>query len=271
MTNLRTFANLWTLWDHPGSGLAEWSLPQKVAAVAEQGFDGVMGEPGIGLGALSAANDLQFIAYSRLDVGDDFDKVLSACREEGAIVIQVHLGWHDTSADTALQLALRLDTASRAIGIEAVIETHRDTCTETPEKTQALQRGFFEATEGRDLSLVLDFSHHAIVKHLDPPFAPRLLGDPQLLRRTRWHHLRPFNGHHAQIPVILADQSLAPEMADWLELLDALFQQLRVSNLPEVWVCPELGPTRGGYGLSSFPPSWEQLVVLHQLIRQHWE
>jgi hypothetical protein len=197
MTTLRTFANLWTLWDHPAAGAAEWPLSKKIAAIAGAGFDGVMGDFRQGIGALAAASGLRYIAFSRLDVGDDFVEVLSRCRDEGAVVIQVHLGWHDTAADTALQLALRLDAAARQTGLEAVIETHRDTCTETPEKTVALQRAFRAATGGGEFPLLPDFSHHAVVKHLAPPFARRLLTEPDLVRRTRWHHLRPFNGHHA--------------------------------------------------------------------------
>jgi hypothetical protein len=268
--NLRTFANLWTLWDHPGSGAAEWSLAQKIAAVAVVGFDGVMGDAGQGIGALAAKNGLRFIVFSRLDARHDFRDVLTRCRDEGAVVIQVHLGWHDTPSDESLELALRLDAAARETGLEAVIETHRDTCTETPEKTEVLQRRFREASGGRELPLLLDFSHHAIVKHLDPPFARRLLTDPELIRRTRWHHLRPFNGHHAQIPVLAADGSPAPEMSDWLAFAEEIFQLLRTSPLPEIWVCPEIGPVRGGYGLSAFPPSWSQAVALNHLLKQLW-
>ena len=270
MPTLKTFANLWTLWDHPATGAAEWPLAKKISAIVAAGFDGVLGEPGQGVGALTAANGLRFLAFSRLNGEHDFAGVLARCRDEGAAVIQVHLGWHDTPTDTALQLALRLDAAARETGLEAVIETHRDTCTETPEKTEALQRAFRAATGGREMPLLLDFSHHAVVKHLDPPFAARLLAEPDLVRRTRWHHLRPFNGHHAQIPVLAPDGSLAPEMADWLAFVDEIFQLLRASPLPEVWVCPEIGPVRGGYGLSAFPPSWTQAIALLKLLKQHW-
>jgi hypothetical protein len=229
-----------------------------------------MSDPGQGIGALAAENKLNFIAFSRLDASYDFREVVSRSHEEGAVVLQVHLGWHDTSADDALEFALRLDQIAREAGIEAMIETHRDTCTETPEKTELLQRRFRKATSGRELPLLPDFSHHAIVKHLAPPFAPRLLTDPELIRRTRWHHLRPFNGHHAQIPVLTHDGSLAPEMADWLVFANEVLRLLRCSSLPEVWVCPEIGPRRGGYGLSAFPPSWPQAVALRQLLHEHW-
>jgi hypothetical protein len=271
MTALKTYINLWTLWEHPGSGAAEWSLAQKVAAIAQAGFDGVMGDVGQGIGALAAENKLRFIAFSRLDASSNFQECVSRCREENALVLQVHLGWHDTAGDTALEWALRLDQVSRAAGIQAWIETHRDTCTETPEKTEWLQARFREATGGRELALLPDFSHHAVVKHLAPPFASRLLTDPEWVRRTQWHHLRPFNGHHAQIPVLTQDGALAPEMEDWLVFADEILRLLHRSPLPEVWVCPEMGPLRGGYGLSAFPPSWTQALALRELLLEHWE
>jgi hypothetical protein len=270
MTRLRTFANLWTLWDHPKAGAAEWRLPEKIAALVKAGFDGVMGEPGSGIGGLAAANGLRYIAFQRLDGRQDYGDVLKRCQDEGAVVLQVHLGRHDTPLETSLELALRLDEASKTTGLEAVIETHRDTCTETPEKTALLQAQFRTATGGRELPLLLDFSHHAVVKHLDPPFGPRLLADSALVRRTRWHHFRPFNGHHAQIPVTTSSGEIAPEMADWLNFAGEIMDLLREGQQPEVWICPEVGPIRGGYGLSAFPPSWDQAVVLHALIRKLW-
>lgn len=271
MPTFRTFANLWTLRGHPGNGEAEWSLPQKISAMAKAGFDGVMGEVGQGMGALAAAHGMRFVAFSRLDARHDFHEVLKRCRNEDAMVLQVHLGWHDTPDDEALALALRLAGESDKAGVEAVIETHRDTCTETPEKTEKLRRDFRQASGGRELPLLLDFSHHAVVKHLDPPFASRLLADGGLVRRTRWHHLRPFNGHHAQIPVLAPGDSLTPEATEWFMFVDELFRLLHTSPLPEIWVCPEIGPVEGGYCLSTFPPSWETAITLLKLLLQHWD
>jgi hypothetical protein len=246
-------------------------LAQKISAVAKAGFDGVMGEAGQGTGALAAANGLRFIAFSRLDARNDFREVLKRCRDEGAMVLQAHLGWHNTPADEALALALRLVGESDTVGVEAVIETHRDTCTETPEKTEKLRRDFREAGGGRELPLLLDFSHHAVVKHLDPPFAPRLLADGDFIRRIRWHHLRPFNGHHTQIPVLAPDGSLTPEVVDWFKFVDELFRLLHASSLPEIWICPEIGPVEGGYGLSTFPPGWDTATTLLKMFREHWD
>lgn len=269
MPHLRTYANLWTLWDHPAPGAGEWTLAEKVAAARAAGFDGVMGDAGMGLGALARAEGLAFLAFARLDVADNFATALTRCRDEGAMVVQVHLGWHDTTAESALAMTQRLMTAARDVGIAVVIETHRDTCTETPEKTDALCAHFLAAT-GTPLPLLYDFSHHAVVKHLQPPFAPRVLTDAAAIRRARWFHLRPFNGHHAQIPVLTPSGALAPEMEDWLALIDALFALLRTSEHAELWVCPELGPVRGGYGLAAFPPSWQQAIALRSLLLDRW-
>lgn len=270
MPQLKTYANLWTLWDHPAPAPGEWTIEAKVAAVAAAGFDGVMGDAGTGVGSLAKENGLTFAAFQRLDERHDLHEALEAAKAEGAAVLQVHLGWHDTPADLALDLALRLDAASEAVGLPAVVETHRDTCTETPEKTEYLCDAFRKTT-GKDWSLLVDLSHHAVVKHLDPPYSKRLLEHPDALRRVTWHHLRPFNGHHAQVPVLTAHGALAPEMGDWIALVRDLFTILHTSELAELWVCPELGPLRGGYALSSFPDSWSQAVRLRQILLELWE
>ena len=267
---LKTYANLWTLWDHPVVGAGEWDPDHKAAEIAAAGFDGMMGDAGAGAGAAAARHGLAFIAFSRLDGRDDFDKVLFTARQEGAVVLQVHLGWHDTNTDDALRLALALSEASKRAGLEAVIETHRDTCTETPEKTVELQRRF-SAETGGDLPLLLDFSHHAVVKHLMPPWAPRLLEDAKLVRRSKWHHLRPFNGHHAQVPVLQADRrTLTDEAEEWLRFARELFAVMRTSRLQEFWVCPEIGPIRGGYGLTCFVPAWDEAVALRGRLVAEW-
>ena len=39
----------------------------------------------------------------------------------------------------------------------------------------------------------------------------------------------------------------------------------------EIFVCPELGPVEGGYGLSTFPNSWEDAKILRGEIERLWE
>lgn len=267
---LKTYANLWTLWDHPFKGAGEWDLYRKAAEIATAGFNGLMGEVGIGAGAAAERQGLSYIAFSRLDGGDNIEKVLLSAREEGAIVLQAHLGWHDTGADDALRWSLALCDVSKRAGLEVVIETHRDTCTETPEKTAELQRRF-RAESGREMPLLPDFSHHAIVKHIMPPWAPRLLEDGRLVRRSKWHHLRPFNGHHAQVPVLKADRrTFTDEAEEWMRFVRELFALMSTSPLQDFWVCPEIGPLRSGYGLSCFAPAWDEAVALRLRLVAEW-
>ncbi len=269
MTLLRTFANLWTLWDHPAAGPDEWSLEQKVSAIKSAGFDGVMGDPGAGVGALAREHGLKFIACRRLDDSDDMPALLAQCRSEGAMALQVHLGTHDTSAEEALALAMRLYAAAQEVGLEVVVETHRNSCIETLEKTDALGEDFRVAT-GKALPLVFDFSHLAVVMDVQPPFARTLLTDRWAVFSARWHHLRPFNGQHAQIPVLAPDGSLAPEMADWLNFVAELLRLLQAGPREELWVCPEIGPLRGGYNLAAYAASWRQAVALRHLLLELW-
>ncbi len=269
---LKTYANLWTLWDHPVAGEGEWDLGRKVGEIAATGFDGVMGDLGTGVGNAAKEHGLAYIAFSRLDGRHDFCQILLTARDEEAVVLQVHLGWHDTGADDALRWALALNEASRRLDLEAVIETHRDTCTETPEKTADLRRRFRAASGGMELPLLLDFSHPAVVKHLMPPWAPLLLDEPEVARRARWHHLRPFNGHHAQVPVLRSDhRTFTEEAEEWLRFVRELFAVMRSSPLPEVWFCPEIGPLRSGYGMSCFAPAWDEAVALRARLLAEWE
>ena len=271
MTALRTYANLWTLWDHPVSGVGEWTLEEKIGAIAAAGFDGVMGEPGAGLGGLARTQGLAFIAFRRLGEEHDLAFECARCREEAAVVLQVHLGWHDTPLATATRLAVDLVRAAEAENLPVVIETHRDTCTETPEKTDALRESFRQAYPGRELPLIWDFSHPAVVKHLSPPFSVRLLTDRETVRRSIWHHLRPFNGHHCQVPVMDGSGQLTPECLEWLQFAGEVLAVVHNGDLAEAWVCPEIGPVRGGYGLSGNPPAWKQAVRLRQILVDLWD
>ena len=89
-------------------------------------------------------------------------------KDAGARYINVQLADHDTFPDEALRLTLRLMEEADRIGeIEPAVEVHRDTCTETPEKTYALADGYFQRT-GELLPMTWDFSHLSVVKHLSP-------------------------------------------------------------------------------------------------------
>ncbi len=273
--SLRQFASLWTLSEHPSSA-KEWSLEKKIAAVKEAGFWGVSTLASPEVGRLAQKYKLGFIGHFGSNNPREFARLLSDCREAGAQHVNVQLGAHDTTAGEAVGLVLRLEDEAAKLGLEVSIESHRDTCTETPEKTCALADDYQKIT-GKLLPVTWDFSHHAVVKHLWPSdvYVPRLLARPDLIRHSQQFHFRPFNGHHCQIPVTDDHGKLAPEFKAWQPFAEALLKLWLKGNrgkAREIFVCPELGPIRpADYRLSCFPPSWNDAVVLAGEIDRLWK
>lgn len=269
---LRHIANLWTLMGHP-SPQAEWSLDKKLEAIKDAGFDGVCWAPSAELHEGCVRLGLIFVGGMASGDPAAFPEIVDDLKRFGARHVNVQLA-HDTlPADQALPLTLQLlDLASRR-GLLAAIETHRGTCTETPEKAYALADAYQKAT-GALLPLSCDFSHFAVVKHLVPSnFAERLLTRPDLIQNAQQFHLRPFNGHHVQVPITNGQGELTQEVLDWLPFAEATLRCWLDGNRDngrEIFVCPELGPVEGGYALSTFPNSWEDAKVLRVEIDKLW-
>ena len=270
---IRHIANLWTFMGHPAPG-REWSLDQKLAAIKAAGFDGVCwaGSPELRDGCWQ--HGLIFVGGMASGRAADFPRLLREQKDCGAVHVNVQLAADDTLTPEALELALALNREGRRIGVVPGIETHRGTCTETPEKLYALCDAYQTAT-GECLPLSIDLSHFAVVKHLVPAnFAARLLVRPELIQHARQFHFRPFNGHHAQVPITDGRGNLTPEVRDWLPFAEALLRCWLDGNRAgdrEIFICPELGPVAGGYALSTFPNSWEDAKVLREEIARLWE
>jgi sugar phosphate isomerase/epimerase len=269
---LRHIANLWTLMQHPSRG-AEWTLDQKLQAIKEAGFDGVCWAGSLELREGARRHGLIFIGGMASGNAAEFPELLDHLKRDGAHHVNVQLAAHDVLTPDALDLTLALMHEGKRLGLEPAVESHRGTCTETPEKTYALADAYQKAT-GELLPISWDFSHFAIVKHLLPSnFAQRLLVRPDLIQRAQQFHLRPFNGHHAQVPITDAQGNLTQEVKDWLPFAEALLNCWLAGNRStgrEIFVCPELGPVEGGYALSTFPNSWEDAKVLRVEIDHLW-
>lgn len=263
---LRHIANLWSLMDH------SWPLERQIEAVKAAGFDGFTTFARPEEARLAQKYGLILVGYVSSGNAADFPALLAACRDAGVTHVNVQLADHDTPTADALPLALRLMAEGRQLGLQPAIEVHRDTCTETPEKTYALADAYQQAT-GELLPFTWDHSHLAIVKHLSPPFSGRLLTRPDLIQRARQFHFRPFNGHHCQVPVTDGRGNLTPEVRDWLPFVEDTFRLWRAGNpdTPELFAVPEMGPVNSGYNLSSLPDSWEDAQALRPLIADAWE
>jgi sugar phosphate isomerase/epimerase len=270
---LRHIANLWTFFDHPAPG-REWSLEEKLRAIKTAGFDGVCwaGSPELRDGC--RRHGLIFVGGMASGNAVDFPRLLAEQKDAGALHVNVQLAGDELLTPEALELALALMREGEKLGLEPAIETHRGTCTETPEKCYALADAYRKAT-GKLLRLSVDFSHFAVVKHLTPDrFAPRLLTRPDLVQRAQQFHFRPFNGHHAQVPITDGKGGLTPEVKDWLPFAEAVLRCWLDGNKNtgrEIFICPELGPVVGGYALSTFPNSWEDAKVLRGEIEKLWK
>lgn len=263
-------ANLWSLVEHP-SPQREWSLARKVKAVADAGFDAVTTLPSPEVAILARQHGLRFMGFSSTGKVSEFRSELAASVAAGAELVNVQLGDECTLPAEGTRLALALMREARRQKIYTAIEVHRDTITETPEKTYAVADGYRRAT-GEILPLTWDHSHLAVVKHVIPKtYNEVLLKRPELIQAARIFHLRPFNGQHAQVPVIDARGRLTPEFNAWLKFAEALLKLWLDGPRPggELWICPEIGPIGAhGYNLSVMEPSWPQAIVCLREIRQ---
>lgn len=269
---LRHIANLWTLMQHP-SPMHEWGLDEKLAAIAAAGFDGVCWAPSPELYEGAQRHGLLFVGGMASGDPSAFPHLLDDLVRWGAHHVNVQLASADLLPSQALPLAVSLLEQGEHRGLKLAIETHRGTCTETPEKYYALVDEYHRLTASL-LPTSWDFSHFAVVKHLVPSnFAERLLLRPDLIQAAQQFHFRPFNGHHAQVAITRSDGQLTDEVHAWLPFAEAVLRCWLDGNRDtsrEIFICPELGPVEGGYALSTFPNPWEDAKILREQIQQLW-
>jgi hypothetical protein len=109
-------------------------LIRQVREVDAAGFHGFHASHSPGLErALAQAPQLRFWGQCDLAKQQEIKPRLEMLKSVGAKSVLVQLGDHDTSLRRALELAKRLFDAAGQLKLEVTIETHRDTCTETPE------------------------------------------------------------------------------------------------------------------------------------------
>ena len=268
---IRHIAALWSLWDYP-TAKNPWSLERQLTDVKAAGFEGFATLPEKEHARLAEKLGLTIVGYIASSKPSEFRKLILQNVDNGAVHINVQLADHDTPVEKSIKMAVQIVELGAKLGAKCSIEVHRDTCTETPEKTYAIAEGYRKAT-GKLLRITWDFSHLSVVKHLAPPYWERLLVDPELVQHSEQFHLRPFNGHHCQIPVTDGRGNLGVELKQWLPFLDKTLGMWLAGNQDgrEFFAVPELGPVRGGYNLASLPNSWEDANVLRTLIDKAWK
>ena len=273
MSKIHHIAALWSTLHYP-TEQNEWSLEQKIIAAKEAGFNGVATGPRPGLRELAEKHGMTVLGYIASGQASEFAGAIKENKETGAHHINVQLADEDTLTPEALGLTLLILQEGRRQGVELAIEVHRDTCTETPEKTYALADAYQKVT-GQLLPITWDFSHLSVVKHLRPEnYVERLLVRPDLVQRAQQFHFRPFNGHHCQVPVTDGQGNLTPEVKDYLPFVEAVLACWladKNNDGRDLFAVPEMGPVFSGYNISTLPNSWEEAKVLRGEIDKIWK
>jgi sugar phosphate isomerase/epimerase len=263
-------ATLWSLVGHP-SPRREWSLARKMDAIKAAGFDGVaeMFRPELA----PHLKRLNLAICGRVFSRDcsDVVRLLKIEAQGGARYVNCMLGAHDTTPAAATRMIIQTVRAARRLGLEAHIESHRDICTETPEKLAEIAMRYRRAT-GEFLPVTWDHSHLAVMKHMLPEdWSRRLLENPRLIQHSHMFHCRPFGSQHCQVPVTNGRGKLTPEFSDYIAFAEDLFTAWLQGPQPrgELWVCPELGTTVG-YHVSTNPPVWPDTVRCRTELLRAW-
>lgn len=264
------FAGLWTLVHHP-SRQKEWPLDKKIAAITAAGFAGVCARLDTAIASVAQSRGLMPIGLIFPDAPSEFSKLLATQKDFGARHVSVQLGTHDTPATEAVKRWIRLEKEAEKHGLTVSLETHRDSITETPEKLFELADRYEDLTE-KTLRLTWDFSHFGVTKHLHTgQLVERLLSRPHLVQYATQFHFRPFNRHHAQLPVTHKGE-LTPEVIDYLEFVQEVMHIWKLSPQnkdAEMLGCPSLGP-KSGYALSNFPAVWPDALRLSAELEKCW-
>ncbi|MEE2658025.1 MAG: xylose isomerase [Candidatus Latescibacterota bacterium] len=259
---IRHMCSLGTLMGRKGRNGRELSIPQKLQVIKRGGFDGFLGRVHMLTPQQVEKSGLIFACTT--DMGSkaaDVKEKLDTIKGYGARVVNVQMLDHDTLTKLAVTVARRVMAYADKIDLDVSIEVHRDTCTETPEKTYALAEGF-EKAEKRPLKMTWDFSHPAVIKHLNAPYWDRLAERPDLMQLSNQYHFRPFNGHHAQVPALGPGGKLTPEFKDFMEFVDRVLENWLKKAGPGrgMFACPEQIPP--GYFLSVFGDRWKDVQAI---------
>lgn len=262
------FATLWSLREYPARH-REWGWERKFEAIRQAGFDGVMSPP---RPELARRGTLRYLAITSVRTCGAVRPVLAAAHDLGAEGIGVQLGVPGLPLAAALRLAERVHTEAARLRLPYAVETHRATFTELPEHLVAL-RAAFRRRVGAPLPVCLDFSHVALVRHLAPErIWPALTRLPGFLSATRQLHLRPANGHHAQLPVCSAAGPPTPEYRAWRDgfARPLLHRLATLRSAAPLLAVPELGHAAPSYGLSTHGDTWREVLHVTRDLRRIW-
>ena len=262
-------ASLWTLAGYGGNN-GEWSMEQKLESIRSAGFTGFAGRISQVTAELVKNSGLVFCAIHDIGLESEIRTELEQLKAVGSACVNVQMLDHDSPTEVAVPLAIEVLRIAEDLDLDVGIEVHRDTCTETPEKTYALAEGY-EQSENQLMKITWDFSHPAIIKHITPPYWDRLAERVDLIQYASQFHFRPFNGHHCQISALDHDGNFTPEFLDWLPFAERVIETWleSASGNHIMYACPEQGPP--SYALSIFPDRWKDAQAIRNELDRIWQ
>ena len=242
--------------DYTGGGeRVEWPLDRKFAAIKASGFEGYQWFALPDVVKQGADHGLAYLGCCQANSAN-YTEQLAAFSDLNPRRVSVQLGDHTTLPDESARVWLAMLKQAEDLNLAIDLETHRGTCTETPEKTWLIADLVAQKT-GRLINLNFDFSHFAVVRHLTPPYTERLIERLDLLHASRQIHMRPFNGHHCEIPMTDGNDRLTDWAHHWLRFASDVLSIWHKANPNEyLWVCPEFGAVSSGYWISPFCDPW---------------
>lgn len=197
----------------------EWSTAKKLKKIRKAGFDGFLGRLSNLTPDEIAESKLIFACTTSIGGAGEVEGTLRTIKEHGAACVNIQLEDAKTPITEAVATARSVMACADELGLDASIEVHRGTCTQTLEKAYALADRF-EKAEQRLLKFTWDFSHPAVSQRLSSPYWIHLAERPDLMQWANQYHFRPFNGHHAQIPALGTDGKLTPGFVEYMKFAD---------------------------------------------------
>ncbi|MDA9589918.1 hypothetical protein N9R65_03915, partial [Opitutales bacterium] len=142
---LKIHINGWSLLDE-GDPATEAGLRTHLSAIKDAGFQSYCWGPTPQLKELLTEYGLRFGGAFDAAKAEQFAPTIEAIMAIDNGPINCQLADDDTPVEEAIELTLGLMAEAKKQNAPVHLEVHRDTCTETPEKTTAIIEGYKAAT-----------------------------------------------------------------------------------------------------------------------------
>ncbi len=271
----QVYQSLWGMVGLPFGGAKEWSLEEKVAKIAEAGFDGVefLMEDAAHLKAMLPLVEKHKLRRSNIVfpwTPEEFKADIQAARDGGATHINLQPMPMPRTVAAGVPYLVRCMDMAAAAGFPLYFETHRDRMTTDMYFTLDL----IDAVP--DLVLCGDLSHFLVGRELaGPPLSAdndRFM--KQILERCGAFHGRVASREQVQVPINFPHNKVWLDLyASWWEYGFKKFKE-RAKPDDTLTFVVELGPPtyalQGADG-KELSDRWQEAQQLKDLVREIWK